>query len=338
MERPIHPRLLDWWQDNPSDPDRPSLNNPDVQRLISEIGSVSHASDIGGVMSLNVRLEPLDLLLRVHQPFVSRQRILAIQQVRCRLAQLGLAVPIPVDLHNSTVFQCGKRWAELEKYLSHTRLKPILDSYQWLFAALGTLHHTLARLDMTVPRPLIATYSPPRTLSRWLKVTEMSVQDDTEASALSRLLHDLINRLRIQWLPATRLPQQLVHGDVRLSNICQMPEGKALYLDFGFLAHRPRIHDIAYSLAFILLTLNMHQTPERFSWQSFRNLIATYEETAHSRLTSIERKALTPYTAAIPLYSAALSGFSDNPVKHLRDTLPFLHVSEWLLNLNTNPF
>ena len=47
-------------------------------------------------MSLNVRLDPAGLVLRVHQPFVSRPRLLALQEVRRRLASRGLAVPTPV--------------------------------------------------------------------------------------------------------------------------------------------------------------------------------------------------------------------------------------------------
>lgn len=110
-----HSRLFAWWQDNPSDPDRPSLTNPDVQQLIAVIDPEARATDLGGVMSLNARLEPIGVVLRVHQPFVSRQRLLAVQQVRQRLVNLGLHVPIALHWRNSTVIRSGKRWAELEK-------------------------------------------------------------------------------------------------------------------------------------------------------------------------------------------------------------------------------
>lgn len=323
-----HSHLLAWWKHNPSDPDRPLLNNPDVQQLITAIGPGLHASDIGGVMSLNARLEPIDIVLRVHQPFVSRQRLLAVQQVRQRLADLGLIVP--VALRNSTI-RCGKRWAELEEYIPHRRLEPTLDSYCWLFNGLGTLHHALAGLNVTVPRPLVATYAPPGTLRRWLPITEAAVQNDTEAADIARLLRDLISRLGKQWLPASQLPQQLIHGDVRLSNVCQTFEGKTVYFDFGFLAHRPRIHDLAYSLAFMLLALHGQQAPDSFAWQNIPQLIEKYEAAAPSRLNMLERKALAPYTAAVPLYAAALAGFSNNPVSMLRERLPFLRLCEWLL-------
>ena len=281
----LHPHLLKWWKDNPVDPDRPTLDNADVQRLIAEIGQGSHATDLGGVMSLNARLDSAGVVLRVHQPFVSRQRLLAVQRVRRKLADMGFVVPVALRWQNSTVFRCGTRWAELEEYIAHKRAELTLNSYFWLFNAIGTLHCTLAILNLRVPRPLVATYAPPSSLRRWLSVTEVAVRGDAKALDIARLLCDLIRRLHIQWIPASQLPQHLVHGDVRLSNVCQTLEGKTLYLDFGFLAYRPRIHDLAYALAFMLLALHGQQAPEKFVWQEVPLLIEEYEGATNSRLT-----------------------------------------------------
>lgn len=282
-------------------------------------------------MSLNALLEPLGVVLRVHQPFVTHCRLLAIQQVRQSLANQGFIVPIALPWHNTPVFRCGKRWAELENYLPHNRAAPNYDSYHWMFGQIGTLHRILASLDVNVPRPLVATYAPPGTLRRWLPVTEAAVQSDEIAVEVAHLLHDLVSRLSRQWLPASQLPQQLIHGDVRLSNVCQNSEGKTVYLDFGFLASRPRIHELAYSLAFMFLALHENQPPESFAWQTIPQLIQVYEDTANACLTTLERKVLAPYTAAIPLYAAALAGFSNDPPKLLRVRLPFLRLSEYLL-------
>jgi len=93
MDLHLHPHLLEWWKDDPSDPDRPELENPDVQRLIAELCPGVYGTDLGGVMSLNVRLDGAGIVLRVHQPFVSRQRLLAVQQVRCHLSNWGFDRP-----------------------------------------------------------------------------------------------------------------------------------------------------------------------------------------------------------------------------------------------------
>jgi Ser/Thr protein kinase RdoA (MazF antagonist) len=308
-----------------------SLNDPDVQRLVAAIDPQSRATDLGGVMSLNVRLDAAGLVLRVHQPFVSRQRLLVLQQVRRRLASQGLLVPTPVPWNNATVFRFRNRWAELEQYLLHQRPAPTLESYAWMFGAMGTLHRALARLDLAVPRPLVATYAPPGSLRRWLPVTETAVQEDPEAVEIARLLRVLVRQLRAQWRPAAELPTQYVHGDVRTSNVCRTLEGRTVYFDFGFLAWRPRVHDLAYALAFMLLALDVHRAPDSFDWACVPLLVEGYEAGAGVRLTSAERRALAPYTASVPLYAAALDGFTEDPTGKLRSRLPFLRLSEWLL-------
>jgi Ser/Thr protein kinase RdoA (MazF antagonist) len=326
-----HSRLLGWWIDNPVDPGRMSPNDPAMQQLVSAISPGSRVADLGGVMSLNIRLDPARLVLRVHQPFVSRQRLLAVQEVRRRLAGQGLVVPVPVRWNNSTVFRCRDRWAELEEYLPHERLTPTLNAYSWMFRAIGTLHGALTQLDVAVPRPLVATYAPPSSLRRWLPVTEAAVRGDPEAMDVAQLLRALVRQLSNQWLPATELPLQLVHGDARLSNIGRTRDGRTVYLDFGFLARRPRIHELAYALAFMLLALDVCRAPESFAWESIPRLVEEYEAIANVRLAPAERRALAPFTAAVPLYAAALDGFTENPVEKLRARRPFLRLSAWLL-------
>jgi Ser/Thr protein kinase RdoA (MazF antagonist) len=328
---PTHPRLREWWTDDPADPDRLSVNDPDVQRLSAAISPESDTTDLGGVMSLNVRLDAAGLVLRVHQPFVSRQRLLSLQRVRRRLASQGLAVPTPVRWNGSTLFRCRDRWAELEAYLPHERSAPTLDSYRWMFRAVGTLHRALAGLDLAVPRPLVATYAPPGSLRRWLPVTEAAVQGDPSAADVARLLRALVRQLRRRWLPAEALPTHLVHGDARLSNVCRTADGRTAYFDFGFLARRPRIHDLAYALAFMLLALGANRAPDSFPWGCIPQLLAEYDATANAPLTPLEKRALAPCTASVPPYAAALDGFTESAAENLLSRLPFLRLSAWLL-------
>jgi Ser/Thr protein kinase RdoA (MazF antagonist) len=124
---------------------------------------------------------------------------------------------------------------------------------------------------------------------------------------------------------------QLIHGDVRLSNVCRTLAGGTAYLDFGFLAQRPRIYDLAYALAFMLLSLDGDRAPGGLAWGGIPLLVEVYESAANVRLTPLEARALAPYTASVPLYAAALDGFTESPVDKLRSRLPFLHLSEWLL-------
>ena len=197
--------------------DRPALIDPDVQRLLAEVAPSDTPVDLGGTMSLNLRLQQAGLVLRVHRALVSRARLVALQRIRQGLAAAGLLVPAPLTWRGATLFRCGERWAELEPYLESTRPEPSPDAYVWMFGAMGALHRALATLDVAVPRPTVSTYGPPTTLLRWLPAAEVAVERDSKAAATMRRVRALVLRLRALWVPANALPVQLVHGDLRLA-------------------------------------------------------------------------------------------------------------------------
>ena len=328
-----HPRLRAWLTDDPADPGRWPLDRPEVQRLIAEIAPGSPATDLGGVMSLNAHLQAAGLVLRVHQPFVTRARLLAQHALRSALGAQGLLVPPVVAWRGRTAFRCGRRWAELDGYLPGERLPHALDAYLWLFEQMGVLHRVLARLDLRLPRPLAATYAPPGTVDRWLPVTGAAVRHDPQAAALAERMRATIATLRRRWVPASALPIQLVHGDVRHGNVRRAPDGRTVFLDFGFAARRPRVHDLAYTLFFMVLAL-AEDAPGRFPWHEVPRLVATYEAAAGWRLTLEERRALVPYAAAVPLFAAALDGFTEDPTSKLRGRADFLSLGEYLSPAN----
>ena len=337
--------------------ERPALSEPEVQRLAGQVAPGAQLTDLGGTMSLNVWLRTLrqgqadeadeadeagevdrvggvdGLVLRVHQPFVSRVRLIALQRIRECLANEGLAVAPPLAWRGETLFRCGRGWAELEPFLANERAAPTPEAYVWMFQAMGGLHRALGGCDVAAPRPIVSTYGPPSSLLRWLPATAAAVRHDAGAARTVRWLVELIGRLRSQWIDATELPVQLVHGDVRLSNVRRSPRGGPVYFDFGFLARRPRVHDLAYSLSWMVLRPDGRGRAEEFEWRSVRDLIEAYEEAAGVTLTVAERRALVPYTVAVPLYLAAIAAYVDDPVAHLRDEtrLTFLRIAEWLL-------
>jgi hypothetical protein len=71
--------------------------------------------------------------------------------------------------------------------------------------------------------------------------------------------------------------------------------------------------------------------PERFRCEMVPRLIEAYDATAVTRLTTTERRALAPYTAAVPLFYAALDGFTEDPPGMPRARVRSLRLSEWLL-------
>jgi Ser/Thr protein kinase RdoA (MazF antagonist) len=306
-----------------------------VASLLSRSFGVSDpasAVDLGGTMSLNVVVRDRASVLRVHAPFVSRARVMALQRVRTALAASGLVVGVPelVDGRRSVV-PCGPSLAELERFVSFTKPPPERSSYVWMYEAMGRLHAALADEVPAVPRPVVATYGPPGSIRRWLAVTRRSVADDPSASAIVDWVSSLVRQLTACWIPARELPQQLVHGDVRLGNVGVADSGAPAFLDFGFAAVRPRIHDLAYSLPWIVLRPDATGRPEAFDWSSVGELVAAYESAAGWKLTAIERRALGPYTAAVPLYLAAVAGYTPDPARLLEGDASFVRIAEWIL-------
>lgn len=91
------------------------------------------------------------------------------------------------------------------------------------------------------------------------------------------------------------------------------------------------MHDVAYALAWMLAALDGCRSPEQFAWPRVRSLLEAYESAAASRLTDVERRALSPSTAAVAVYHAASAEYTNDPAGQLRERLPFLRLSQWLL-------
>jgi Ser/Thr protein kinase RdoA (MazF antagonist) len=314
--------------------ERPSPSRPAIRRLIEEVAPGTAVSDLGGCLSLNLWLQSADLVLRVHQPFVSRARVLALRDLRRRLAEEGLLVAEPREIRGRTIRQCEGGWAEVETYIPHQGLAPTWESYIWMFRGIGRLHRALSQQGIKVPRPAVSTFAPPGSLRRWLGVTEQAVKDDTAARSIIGQTRRLLGPLTAEWVPASMLPTQLIHGDGKLSNIRRAPSGATAYLDFGFSATRPRIHDLAHSLAWMVLRPDDTGTAEAFPWwDKVPELLSEYEDTAKATLTDSERRALPPYMAAVAMYEPAIAGYARDPIGNLRDPAlaRFLSIGEWIL-------
>jgi hypothetical protein len=292
---------------------RPPVDDPAVRALVGE----RKAIDVGGTTSLNLHLPEDGLVLRVHNIKTSRARIDALRHLRRCLDDAGLVVGLPVG----DVVRCGGWWAESERYVAHEQPPATWASYTWMYRSMGALHRVLTPIDVTVPLPGHSTYGPPSSLRRWLRVTERFV-DVIEVRALAR-------RLDRQWV--TGLPASVIHGDVRLGNVATTPDGDAVYLDFGFAARRPRVHELAYSLAWIVLRPDSSGTAAAFDWSTVGDLLAAYEEGAQQRLTDEEVAAIDPYLAAVPLYLAAVAGFTSDPVATFAGGQHFLGIADWVL-------
>lgn len=118
---------------------------------------------------------------------------------------------------------------------------------------------------------------------------------------------------------------------MRLGNVAHTPDSDAAFLDFGFAALRPRVHELAYALSWMILTPDDSGRAEDFPWDRLEVLVHAYEEQAATSLTATERANLGPYTAAVPLYLAAISGYTNDPAAHLIGNEPFIQIADWIL-------
>lgn len=318
----------------------------EVDQLIARVVPGAEVVPLAGSMNRNVRLRlrdgaggrwPGDLVLRVYQRYVTGRRVLAIQGVRRALADRGLRTPVAIGWQGSTVLRCGGSCAELESYLPHRPLEQSWEGYRWLFGAMGELHRALARLDVAVPRPRISFYAAPSTLQRGARLTRPGLDADREATLLADRLDQLLARVRRSLPSARDLPAQIVHGDVNPENISRAADGAAVYLDFGFTAYRPRIHDLAFTLVHTVLRTveGAPRDPRYVPWHRIVSLIAEYERAA-GPLTAVERQAIGPYAAAVLLFFPATGYFSRDPSKWLKGQKPTLQLAGWLLDKAVN--
>ena len=310
--------------------DRPSAEDDLVRSLLRRLDAEG-ANDLGGTMSLNLHLESQSQVLRVHKGSATRGRIRALRALRRRLSERGLTVGVPTPLFGADILRVGPYLAETEIYIDHLKPPPTPDSYLWMYDAMGRLHrHTEPPLER-LPRPGVSTYGPPSSLRRWFRISARAVADDEEAARTLRWAMTLLRKLEAQWVKPTDLPSRIVHGDIRLGNVAQTADAGPAYLDFGFAANRPRIHELAYSLTWIILRPDDSGRADDFDWPFLRELVLAYESAAAVRLEEVERSALGPYAAAVPLYLAAIAGLAPDPVAHLRGEVPFLRIAQWIL-------
>jgi len=313
---------------------RPSIDDPDVQALLARLGvGVASARDLGGTMSLNLHLEPLGLVVRIHKRSEAPERVRALRTLRRSLADHGLTVGSPVELMGQDLVDVGGRVAEAETFIAAAKPPATWDSYVWMYEAMGWLHRAInvGARDMDLPSPTVATYATPEQLRVWIATTAAAVEDDPEARRLAEEVTAIIDLLDRQWIAPELLPQQLVHGDVRLGNVAFADDGGPAHFDFGFAARRPRIHELAYSLLWIVLKPDDTGRADAFDWMRVAELTRAYESAAGVTLDDLERRALGPYLAAVPAYLAAISSYTPDPAARIRDEVTSLQIARWIL-------
>jgi Ser/Thr protein kinase RdoA (MazF antagonist) len=309
-----HPVARAWYARHHAPKGRVSLGDGDVRHLLGQIGRGSPVTDLGGEDSLNLLIHESQLVLRVHKPPIKGPRLVAEHRLRNELAAQGLQMPVPVTWDGRSIFRCGPRWAELEQYLALTWAPPGRATNQWHFNAIGQLHRALTAVTPRLSAPLTRTWAAPMTLRRWLRLNTVAGVASLQDPLIVADLADLTRRLQQRWIPAQRLPTQLIHGDLHRGNVMRGSHGGAVYLDLTGIAPGPRIHDLAYAIADLAARPSNDPAvaADSFTWAELPILIRAYEQGAGWTLNSVEREALPAYIAAVPLF-LDICDWSDRP-------------------------
>ena len=96
------------------------------------------------------------------------------------------------------------------------------------------------------------------------------------------------------------LPRQLVHGDFWDDNIFFRGQTPVFVADFGFMAERARIDDLALTLYYTDTQLGLTTTSDRIA--ALRPLVRAYASGLNVPLTGAERQALPWAIARQPLW------------------------------------
>ena len=301
---------------------RASPDDPAVSALIDRVARGARWADIGGGFNLNLRIdaEP-PVVLRVHRPWVRRGRVAGLRRLRERLQRTQVRVARPIPISGCDLLRAADRWAEIEEFIDHVQPRADEDSYVRLFEELGRFHTALK----AVWEP-----SPPEPLDDHTTFGQLRYSAGFTRRRLGPRSEPVVHRMRqltgelSQLRKEVELPCTPIHGDYKLGNAVELPDGSWATFDLDFARVRERLYDIAASLNHVaqsgafqggLVRLPATDLPEP------RRLLAAYEGTAPEPLTRDEHRWLPGALALVPLHWAATAGLVGDGIREAESAM-----------------
>jgi Ser/Thr protein kinase RdoA (MazF antagonist) len=305
---------------------------------------------LGGAINyvLRVSTEGGDVVVRVHRPETTPERLRAVHQIQEQLRAAGL--PIPAILRT----RAGESWIAFDGRLVEV-LEFVPGGHEvetWEdgaanIAELGRLHAALRTAEAPgLPEPPFGCYAPPETAVALIATTEAGFRaeavhpDYPRATEVRTATVSLLHRLVAHRETCENdLPRILIHGDFVGYNVLVEGDRVIAILDFDRLAEGHRIIEIARTLMYILSAVVY---PKSGKWTTgvglsdsdlaaVKNLIAAYVEKSNWPLTPAECRALPFEMAAAPVYPIVMAGAE--PAQAVTETLIFaqhIPLAEWL--------
>jgi Ser/Thr protein kinase RdoA (MazF antagonist) len=288
------------WFGPRADPDDPA-----VLALIERVAGGATWADIGGAFNLNVRIDAdPPVVLRVHRPWVRRGRVAGLRRLRERLQQTHVRVARPIPMSGRDLVRVGDRWAELEEFIEHVQPAADENSRVRLFEELGRVHTALKAAWQPGPPEPLDDHRSLRQLRYSIGFTRRRL-GPASAPVVQRMrrLTAELSSLREE----VELPYAPIHGDYKLGNVGELPDGSWAAFDLDFARVRERIYDLASSLNHVAQSGPDGVGPPAQVLEP-GPLIAAYERTAPAPLTREEHRWLPGALALIPLHWAATAG------------------------------
>lgn len=299
----------------------------------------SAAPDLGGSVNLNLLVTDGRALqvARVYRPFVTGQRVAALQAVRRHLASHGVPCAEPIPARGDRGWETYEgRAVEVEPYVAAPAVMHTLSRVRAGLPVLGRIHALLHAFPSgpATAAPRFANYVAATGLAEAVAAGTRRIRA-WQPSAPEARLADLADQLaatlarREQRDPAP-LRRQLVHGDFWDNNVRFRHRQVALVTDFDFLGQRPRTDDLALTLYYTSVDItDITRDPTQLT-----ELVGAYEAGLGTRLTQHERAVIPLAMARQPLWSIAVwVALLDNQAtarRHLAATAPEL---TWAMQL-----
>ena len=297
------------------------------------------APDLGGSSNLNLLVTDDRSLqvARVYRPFVTGQRVAALQAARHHLASHGVpcAEPIPsLGVRGWETFE--GRAVEVEPYVAAPAAMNTLARVRTGLAVLGRIHALLQTFPSgpAAAAPRFANYIAATGLVEAVAAGTRRIrawQPSPAEAQLADLADDLANTLAgHEHDRPVPLGRQLVHGDFWDNNVRFRHRQVALVTDFDFLGERPRTDDLALTLYFTSVDItDITSDPAQLA-----ELVGAYEAGLGTGLSQHERAAIPLAMARQPLWSisvwVALLDSQATARRHLAATAPELAWAQQL--------
>jgi len=289
--------------------------------------------DLGGSLNLNLLVSRGDeqLVVRVHRPSVSPARLEDIQAVRQRLHHAGVPCSALVPARDGARWaRSGDRLVEVERFIPHDGPMNTRHRLARGLPVLGCIHSLLAEVEVSPAgraiefanhiepgRVLSGTRAGAQRIRSW-HPAPLDLRMASEAERLAELV--VAGEAGL----AEGLRRQLVHGDFWDDNVFFRGETPVFVADFGFMAERARIDDLALTLYYADTELGLADSKDRIA--ALRPLVHAYAKGLDHPLTGPERQALPWAIARQPLWGiggwVAVLDDEDTARAHARATFP----------------